>query len=427
MQIILLSGGSGARLWPLSNNIRSKQFLKLFDSPEGEKESMLQRVVRQIKECLNDANITIATSFSQKEAIIAQLGSQIDIVCEPSRRDTFPAIALATSYLRSEKNIPDNETVIVMPCDPFTESGYFASIREMSEKLAKGNTNLVLMGITPNCPSSKFGYMLPNNSDQRIKKFIEKPEKEEAESLIKYGALWNGGVFAFRLGYLASVITKYFSDITFNNIYKGYDQLPKISFDYEVVEKESMISFVPFTGRWKDLGTWDSLSSELNEETIGNVLLRDCEHTTVINELAIPVVCRGLNNLIVALSPDGVLVSEKSLSGQIKDDVDRLKTAPMFEEKSWGNCITIDCLITGKGTVITTKRYHMVNRSVISDKCNIHQRKILTFLYGIGNIEINCVMSTIEIGKVVDIPENSFYTIHSDNSIEFIETEIKNA
>lgn len=388
---------------------------------------MLQRVVRQIRECLNDADITIATSSSQKEAIIAQLGSQIDIVCEPSRRDTFPAIALATSYLRSEKNIPENEPVIVMPCDPFTESGYFVTIREMSEEVAKDNVNLVLMGITPNCPSSKFGYMLPKKSCKRIEKFIEKPEREAAESLIKQGALWNGGVFAFRLGYLASIITKYFSDITFNNIFKGYDRFPKISFDYEVVEKESMISFIPFKGRWKDLGTWDSLSSELNEDAVGNALLRDCEHTSVINELAIPVVCKGVNNLIVALSPDGVLVAEKSLSGQIKDDVEGLKTTPKFEEKSWGNYSTIDHFITKDNIVITTKRFHMMSRSVISEKCDFHQKRILMFLYGTGNIEINCVMSTIEIGKVVDIPENSFYTIHSDNSIEFIETEIKNA
>lgn len=424
MQIILLSGGSGTRLWPLSNNIRSKQFLKLFDAPDGGKESMLQRVVRQIKECIDDADITIATSSSQREAIIAQLGSQIDIVCEPSRRDTFPAIALATSYLCSKKNILDDEIVIVMPCDPFADSGYFDTICEMGEEVATGRANLVLMGITPHCPSSKFGYMLPDKKANQINRFIEKPEKEKAEFLISLGALWNGGVFAFRLGYLVSIIKKYFSEVTFNNIYKGYDLLPKISFDYEVVEKESMISFVPFKGRWKDLGTWDALSSELNEEAVGNALLRDCEHTTVINELAIPVVCKGVNNLIVALSPDGVLVAEKSVSGQIKDDVEGLKKTPMFEEKSWGNCSTIDCLLTEENTIITTKRYHMMNRSVISDKCNFHQKRILTFLYGTGNIEINSVLSAIESGKVVDIPVNSFYTIHSDNSIEFIETEI---
>lgn len=425
MQIILLSGGSGARLWPLSNSVRSKQFLRLFDSPDGEKESMLQRVVRQIKGCLSDADITVATSSTQKDAIIAQLGNQIEIISEPSRRDTFPAIALATSYLRSVRNISDNEVVVVMPCDPFTDSGYFETIRKMCEEVASGCSNLVLMGIKPDSPSSKFGYMIPVENGNKIDRFVEKPSPQFAEKLIAQGALWNGGVFAFRLGYLTSITEKYFPGGDFHDIYKGYDQLPKKSFDYEVVEKESKISFVPFTGKWEDLGTWDSLSGELNEESIGNAVVSDSKHTTVINELDIPVVCKGVNNLIVALSPDGVLVAEKSLSGQIKNDVEGLIKNPMYEEKSWGSYSTLDNLTTEKQSIITTKRCHINNNCIVSEECDSYNRRILTFLCGKGNIEIGNIISPIAEGMVVEIPENSSYTIHSNNSIELIETEIK--
>ena len=103
MRIILLSGGSGKRLWPLSNDARSKQFLKLLEAPDGTRESMLQRIVRQIKESGLDAPITVATSVSQKDAITTQLGNAVDVVTEPERRNTFPAIALATTHLLKDK------------------------------------------------------------------------------------------------------------------------------------------------------------------------------------------------------------------------------------------------------------------------------------------------------------------------------------
>ena len=137
MKIILLSGGSGKRLWPVSNNARSKQFVRVLPSPSGGAESMVQRVVRQIGETMPDCDVTIATGEAQLGVIKAQLGTGVDIVTEPERRDTFPAIALATSYLAMEKNCSDDEVVVVMPCDPFTDNGYFATIGRMAE--AVGN------------------------------------------------------------------------------------------------------------------------------------------------------------------------------------------------------------------------------------------------------------------------------------------------
>ena len=118
MQIILLSGGSGKRLWPLSNNTRSKQFIKLLTAPDGSKESMVQRVVRQLRETGICDSITVATSQSQRDVIINQLGEEIPVVTEPERRDTFPAIALASSYLAYERKCSTDEIVIIMPCDP---------------------------------------------------------------------------------------------------------------------------------------------------------------------------------------------------------------------------------------------------------------------------------------------------------------------
>ena len=125
MNIVLLSGGSGKRLWPLSNDIRSKQFIKIFKGADGEYESMLQRVYRQIKKCDSDATITIATSKNQVSAIHNQLGDGVGISLEPCRRDTFPAIALATAYLHDVKHIPEDEAIVVCPVDPYVDQTYF--------------------------------------------------------------------------------------------------------------------------------------------------------------------------------------------------------------------------------------------------------------------------------------------------------------
>ena len=155
MQLILLSGGSGKRLWPLSNDARSKQFLPLLASPNGGMESMIQRVVRQIREAKLTDNITFATNTVQRDGIINQLGEDVKVVTEPERRDTFPAIALATSYLAKEQKCNDDEVIVIMPCDVYTESKYFATIAKMVEAVENNVADLVLMGIIPTYPSEK--------------------------------------------------------------------------------------------------------------------------------------------------------------------------------------------------------------------------------------------------------------------------------
>ena len=148
MQLVLLSGGSGKRLWPLSNNARSKQFLPLLEKADGTMESMVQRVVRQAKEAQLTNDITIATNASQLDIISNQLGDAVSVITEPERRDTFPAIALAASYLKLAKGCSDDEVVVIMPCDPFTEAGYFDTIRQMVASVEANVADLVLMGIT---------------------------------------------------------------------------------------------------------------------------------------------------------------------------------------------------------------------------------------------------------------------------------------
>lgn len=133
MQIVLLSGGSGKRLWPLSNDVRSKQFLKVVKDESGETESMVQRVYRQIVAANLAAEITIATSITQVESLRSQLGDIVSIVVEPERRNTFPAIALASAYLYYKKKCSPDETAIVLPVDPYVDDGYFQLLEELDK------------------------------------------------------------------------------------------------------------------------------------------------------------------------------------------------------------------------------------------------------------------------------------------------------
>jgi mannose-1-phosphate guanylyltransferase len=289
MNIILLSGGSGKRLWPLSNETRSKQFLKLLKDENGNSESMVQRVYRQIKEASIDANIVVATGKSQLDSIRSQLGNTVDVVLEPERRDTFPAIALSCTYLAYKKGMNSDDVVLVLPVDPYAEQEYFMTLIKMEEVIHDDIANIALMGIKPTYPSAKYGYIIPSKDATLVERFQEKPSEQYAEELIKNGAMWNGGVFAFKLGYIMDIIGNYISFNSFEEVEMKYNCLPKISFNDEVVEKEKSIIMVEYKGIWPDLGTWNTLTEVMDDNKLGNVILADtCENTHAINELDIP-------------------------------------------------------------------------------------------------------------------------------------------
>lgn len=429
MQIILLSGGSGKRLWPLSNNIRSKQFIKLLTAPDNSKESMVQRVVRQLWEAGICDSITVATSQSQRDVIINQLGDGIPVVTEPERRDTFPAIALASSYLACERKCPADETVIVMPCDPYTEAGYFETIRRMANAVKNEVAELVLMGICPTYPSTKYGYVVPvpdNDEPEiyRVSRFTEKPDVPTARSLIAEGAFWNGGVFAFRLGYMTDIVARYIKADTFAEIRSRYGEFPKISFDYEVAEKAQSVAVVPFAGKWKDLGTWNTLTDELSEHTIGNVVMdNESENTHVINELELPIMCIGARNLVIAASNDGILISDKSKSENIKTYADRLQRRPMFEERRWGEYKVVDTAEFRDGYKSLTKQLKIKFGRCISYQLHRHRDEVWTFLDGEGELVLDGIRSVIGRGDTVTIKKGVRHAVRAISDLTFIEVQ----
>lgn len=427
MKIILLSGGSGKRLWPLSNDARSKQFLRLLSAPDGSKESMIQRVVRQIRSAGLTDDIVIATGSNQKDSIENQLGDSISVVTEPCRRDTFPAIMLACSWL-ADRGADRDEPVVVMPCDSYTEAGYFDTVARMAEAVARRDADMVLMGIEPTYPSAKYGYIVPERAADcdgvlPVKRFTEKPDVETAGRLIAEGALWNGGVFAFRLGYLTDIIAGVRPDAGFRQLREEYAGLPKISFDYAVVEKATSVGVVPFAGQWKDLGTWNTLTDELDSRTFGNVHADAADDCYIINELELPLVCIGGKGLVIAASPDGILVSDRSQSENLKHLVDGIGRRPMYEERRWGEYKVIDSVEFPDGFCALTKQLTLRPACAISYQKHSCRDEIWTFIDGEGEIVLDGERKPVKRGDVINIPRGCLHALRATTSLTFIEVQ----
>lgn len=422
MNFILLSGGSGKRLWPLSNDVRSKQFLKVLKNESGEYESMVQRVYRQICTAAPDAAVTIATGKKQVSSIRNHLGDKVSVCVEPARRDTFPAIALAASYLLCEKKVDESEAVVVCPVDPYVDTEYFAAIAALADAAKEGAGNLYLLGVKPTYPSEKYGYIMPAAAGEimRVESFKEKPTKEKAQEYIARGALWNCGVFAFQLGYLLKIVRQRFGTTDYRTLYDQYEMLEKISFDYAVVEQEPSIYCMQYDGLWKDIGTWNTLAEEMAEPTVGNVTLSDsCANTTVINELSIPLLCMGLKDVIVAASGDGILVSDKEQSSYIKPYVDKIEGQVMFAEKSWGSFTVLDVQPTSMTIRILMRQSHRLTYHT-----HEHRDEVWTVISGSGYVIVDGIKRGVRPGDVVTMPAGCKHTVHAESEMQIIEVQL---
>ena len=422
MNIILLSGGSGQRLWPLSNNVRSKQFIKVLQGENGQLESMVQRVYRQITTVDAEAQVTIATGKKQVSMILNQLENKVNVCVEPERRDTFPAICLAASYLHDVKNVAETEPVIVCPVDPYVEDSYFEALKRLSELAEEGNANMSLLGIEPTYPSEKYGYIIPESKDEvsTVSTFKEKPDVETAKKYLEQGALWNGGVFAFKLSYLLEKAHELLDFKDYEDLYAHYGEQKKISFDYAVVEQEKSIQVLRYKGSWKDLGTWNTFTEAMGSNAVGNVTLNDtCEDTHVVNELNIPILCMGCKSMVIAASGDGILVSDKEQSAQIKPYVDKLAGQAMYAEKSWGSFTVLDVQddsMTIKVELLPGHSLHYHSHE--------HRDEVWTVMSGMGGVIIDGMQRMVRPGDVVTMPAGCKHTLIAETKVSVIEVQL---
>lgn len=431
MHLVLLSGGSGKRLWPLSNDARSKQFLKVLSDEDGKPISMLQRVWKQLtSEGLSD-NAVIVTGKSQLDMINSQLGTGTNIIIEPERRDTYPAIALSTSFLKTIREVSSDDIVTVLPVDPYVDTRFFSRVKDLGSALINSGADIALMGVVPSFPSPKYGYIIPENKAEKlvqdyrwVNSFREKPDAEIARKLILKGALWNCGIFAFRTEFLLKHLQeKGFSNV-YNELLEQYHELPKISFDYEIVEKTNKIVVVDYDGDWKDLGTWNTLTDEMANPVTGRgILSEDSFKSNIINELNIPVAVLGCKNVIVAASPDGILVTQREASPRVKELIGQFDGRPMYEERRWGWYKVLDHTTFEDGREVLTKRIAVIAGKNLSYQFHKHRNETWTIIDGEGEVALDGVILPVKAGEVLQIPFGIKHAIKATTDLEFIEVQ----
>lgn len=424
MNVVLLSGGSGKRLWPLSNEVRSKQFLKLFGDGAGGFESMVQRNYRQLKGACPDAEVVIATSRAQLPSIVNQLGGGVHVCVEPERRDTFAAIALACAYLKYELGRSDDEVAIIAPVDPYTEPAFFATFKRLEACVLKTGCELALIGTTPTYPSAKYGYIFPAEGGA-VSAFKEKPDEAAAAEYIKQGALWNCGVFALTIGRALAFARKYIEFGSFADVERRFRELPKISFDYEVVERARDVRVLEYSGEWRDLGTWNTLAEAMDSPAHGSVVFGDgCEGTSVINELDAPVFVMGIKNAVIAASADGVIVSDKPQSSYIKPYVDEITLRPQYVEKAWGSYRMLDS-VTEDGVETVTRLLHINEGGIIGPKAR--DDRSATFVAVSGVVELIVSGETIRLtaGQSARVARGAEYTLRALTDAGALEVQLR--
>lgn len=429
IHLILLSGGSGSRLWPLSNSARSKQFLKVLRDSDGNPQSMVQRVFDKIRNVDGNIDVTVATCANQEDSLRSQISGQYSLVLEPERRDTAPAIMLACAHLAYEQKANPDDVVVVMPIDSYADQEFYDKVSDLN-CVAYESRGLVLLGVEPTYPSQKYGYIIPeerlcSSRSWRVAEFKEKPSKEAAMKYIDDGALWNCGVFAFRLEYLLNIIEKYNSSKSFYNIRDNYSRLPKNSFDYEVVEKAECVHVIPYSGTWKDLGTWNTLTEEMCDLAQGRVVTSNIENVHVINETGLPMVVAGLRDAVVVATHDGILACGKEDSAGIKKQIEAVtETRPMYEKRRWGEYRVIDSRVYGNGTNALTKEIVISSGKQLSYQRHAFRAEVWTVVSGEGEVVVDGHVTPVVPGTVMNIRAMQMHAAKATSEMHIIEVQL---
>ncbi len=331
---LILAGGAGTRLWPLSTDENPKQFLRLFGG-----RSLLQHTYSRLALFTAADAIFVSTNERYRAQVIEQLPQlpEENILLEPSRRNTGPAIAVCCReiFLR----LP-SATLAIFPSDQFIkDDAAFAEVVERGIEYARGSRSLVTIGLVPDEPSTGFGYLelsdsMPNGL-RRVSRFIEKPDRARAQTFFCSGHhLWNGGMFIWTAKSFDAALqstapeiarlSKLFVESSSEDRFGVYEQMPSISIDYAVMEKFEDIVTVPGDFGWSDVGSWKAVAQHADTDLQRtNLFVRDCEKVYVHSELGRRVAVVGLKNVIVVDAPDGLLIlnadDAESLASLVKE------------------------------------------------------------------------------------------------------------
>ncbi len=338
---VLLAGGGGTRLWPLSTNAFPKQFIDF-----GDGESLLQKTIGRLLLIEGLGEIAIATSKAYEPLVRLQIEpyeskASIRILIEPERKNTAPAIAFACKALMSRAKPQD--AVLVVPSDHIMEpeEDFAAAVRSVLPSIAAGK--IVTFGIRPTKPETGYGYLemgAPfDPAVMTVEKFIEKPNKERAEKLIQFeNVYWNAGIFAFSLQTFWSELSLYapkiasLSSLSLSEMEHAFSEMPDISIDFALMEKSKRIVGCPLEIDWSDVGSWDSMYEIAEKDEDGNVLKGKVCHLNAKNNLILSkkrlIAAVDIEDLLIIETDDAILISKRGESQKVKPLLEKLGSVP---------------------------------------------------------------------------------------------------
>lgn len=391
---------------------------------------MIQRIRRQLEAAGLLGSAVIVTHASQTDSIQNHIGDRIPLLSEPHKRGTFHAVALATAYFHNSLNLHDDELIAVIPADMYAEQSFFHLLQQLPRALKESGAELGLIGCQPRSPSSQYGYIVPGKAFTKapytpISCFVEKPEESRAAALIARQALWNCGVFAFRLGFLVAALKERELPLDAGSLLARYPLLPVRSIDEEIAEQTRQAIVLPYDGMWNDLGSWPQLTAQLDSSQIGpGRVSQSSGGSFLVNELHCPVHLIDVPDVIVAASPDGILVASLSNADAIKQQLPEGDALPWYEEKRWGDVRTLDVVKAAGGMESWTRKVRMQPGTSTSYHVHARRRKIWTVLSGSGLFIRNGRERKAVPGTVLDIPCGTKHGMCSDTGMEWMEVQL---
>lgn len=415
MKIIILAGGGGTRLFPLSRACYPKQFLKI----AGEK-SLLQQTVERFLIIAKQEEIVIVTNkdyiFHVQENLHEIGAEKINIITEPTGKNTAPAIALAISYCKDCLNCCEDEILFVSPADHLIKPAEkFAELVQQAEQVCKDKNDIITIGVKPTKPETGYGYIQAAGKVADtvfyVKSFKEKPDKVTAEKyLVEGNYYWNAGMFMFSIARMEIELEQYVPEIAkisqqgYENCINNFTEMSDISIDYAVAEKSTHMSVMPMKEiYWNDIGSFDSIAEVLADKNgngiYGDVITADCQNTTILGSDRL-ISGIGLKDLIVVDTPDSLLITEKGKSQEVKKVVEKLKKEHRKEAienrtmyRPWGSYT-----ILAEGEGYKVKRITIKPGAKLSLQMHYHRSEHWTVISGTGKLTLD--------DKVVIFKEN---------------------